>query len=113
MILINVIYFPFQHVAFLDILEETGVALQDDLRKKFGDNRLKYYKCNVLDEQQLFGVIQSVKDEFKYIDIVINNAGIMNDSLSHYKIEIELNVVSIRQGRYYFIKLFYNVRSTF
>lgn len=80
-------------MAFLDIQEEKAVELQENLNKRFGNNSVKYHKCNVLEEEHVVAIMREVKDEFGYIDILINNAGIMNDTLALYKTEISLNVV--------------------
>ncbi|KOB64250.1 putative alcohol dehydrogenase, partial [Operophtera brumata] len=79
------------HVAVLDINEKAGVSLQDELNAKYG-KKVKFYKCDVSDEEQLLGIFKAVVDEQGYLDVVVNNAGIMNDSLKTYRKMIEVNV---------------------
>ncbi|XP_052737557.1 15-hydroxyprostaglandin dehydrogenase [NAD(+)] [Bicyclus anynana] len=83
-----------KHVANLDV-DVTGVALQNNLNKKYGEKKVKYIKCDVSDDSQLFAAYDTVIKEHGYIDVVINNAGIMNDSKEKYKKEIEVNVTAL------------------
>ncbi|CAH0718857.1 unnamed protein product, partial [Brenthis ino] len=84
-----------KHVAFLDVTEDKGVALQTALSKKYGASKVKFFKCDVTDEDCLMGVYDAVLSDQGYIDVVINNAGIMNDSKEKYKKEIEINVTAL------------------
>ncbi|KOB67737.1 putative alcohol dehydrogenase [Operophtera brumata] len=86
-----------QHVAVLDINEKAGVSLQDELNAKYG-KKVKFYKCDVSDEEQLLGIFKAVVDEQGYLDVVVNNAGIMNDSLKTYRKMIEVNVTALCTG---------------
>ncbi|OWR47239.1 putative alcohol dehydrogenase [Danaus plexippus plexippus] len=83
-----------KHIANLDVAEKAGVAQQDELNKKYGTNILKFYKCDVSNEEQLMGAYQTILDEQGSIDIVINNAGIANDSKEKYKKEIDINFLA-------------------
>ncbi|XP_026317309.1 dehydrogenase/reductase SDR family member 11-like [Hyposmocoma kahamanoa] len=80
------------HVAVLDVDESNGKSLQQESITKYGANKVKFYKCDVINDDQLFSVFNSVKIEQGAIDVVINNAGIMNDSWETYKKEIAINV---------------------
>ncbi|XP_072943559.1 uncharacterized protein [Epargyreus clarus] len=82
-------------VAALDVNENAGLSLQEDLNSKYGTNHVKFIKCDVTDEKQLFGAYKTVLDENGSIDVVINNAGIMNDSINVYKKAIEVNVTAL------------------
>lgn len=84
----------FQHVAILDIAVEAGKALEAELNATYGAGKAKFFKCDVTDDDQLFNGFNVTLSEQGYIDVVINNAGFMNDSKRLYKKEIELNVVS-------------------
>ncbi|XP_049866995.1 15-hydroxyprostaglandin dehydrogenase [NAD(+)]-like [Pectinophora gossypiella] len=87
-----------KHISVLDVNEKAGVALQNELNSKYGANKIKFYKCDVTKDDQLFGAFASVKDDQGYLDVLINNAGIMNDSLPVYKKEIEINVTALVSG---------------
>ncbi|CAH0748030.1 unnamed protein product [Diatraea saccharalis] len=89
-----------KHVAILDVSVERGVNLQNELNSKFGTNKTKFYKCDVTNEEELFGVYKAVKEDQGVIDVVINNAGIMNDSLAAYKKAIDVNVTALISSTY-------------
>lgn len=55
---------------------------------------MKFIKCDVSNKEQLLGAFDKVNTELGYIDIVINNAGILNDSMQTYEKQIAINVVS-------------------
>ncbi|KAI8435230.1 hypothetical protein MSG28_003586 [Choristoneura fumiferana] len=83
------------HIAILDVDETTGVAFQNELNAQFGPNRSQFYPCDVTNDEQLFSGFNSVVDDQGSIDVVINNAAIMNDSPSFYKKEIAINVTAL------------------
>ena len=43
-------------VVLLDIMEEVGQETCRELRKKYGDNRVVFYKCDVTSEQDLVSI---------------------------------------------------------
>lgn len=89
----SVIFSP-QHVAILDIDEIVGVPFQEELNKQHGVGKAKFYRVDVTNDEQLFAAFQSVVTEYGGIDVVVNNAAIMNDMPHIYKKEIAINVVS-------------------
>lgn len=86
--------FFFQHVAILDIDEKTGVDFQNELNATYGAGKAKFYRVDVTNDEQLFEAFQATFEGQGGLDLVINNAGIMNDAPHIYKKEIEINVVS-------------------
>lgn len=85
-----------QHVAFLDIAEREGAALEAELLNKFGALRAKFIKCDIADESQLNSVFMQVIDKYRRLDGVINNAAVLNtDETSNFKKIIDVNFVSI------------------
>lgn len=72
---------------------EKGVELEKELNAKYGAQKLKFHKCDVTTDELHKAFDETVK-EFGYIDILINNAGIMNDHPTMYEKEIAINVVS-------------------
>lgn len=83
-----------KHVAALDVDVANGTVLEKSHTEKYGIGRIKFYKCDVTTEE-LDAAYDSVLKEHGYIDIVINNAGIMNDRLNAYLKEIEVNVTAL------------------
>ncbi|CAK1556074.1 unnamed protein product [Leptosia nina] len=77
-----------KHVTVTDVNDSAGKKLESELNSKF-KGRMKFIKCDVTVDEELFGVYNQIINEFGFIDVVINNAGIMNDSI--YKKAIEVN----------------------
>nr|XP_034840404.1 15-hydroxyprostaglandin dehydrogenase [NAD(+)]-like [Maniola hyperantus] len=84
-----------KHVAMLDIAEEAGIALQTELNKKHKESKSTFIKCDITDKERLYEAFKMVNDEIGYIDIVMNNAGILDDSSESYLMEININLVSL------------------
>lgn len=87
-----------KHVAILDVAEDSGRALENELNTKYGPNSVKFYKCDVTDEELFLELFDTVKNEQGYLDVVINNAAIMNDSYKSYKKQIDINVTALVTG---------------
>lgn len=66
-------------VALLDINAETGKSFVQDLEQKFGKDKVLFIECNVQSEEQLKAAFQKTVQTFGGIDIVCNNAGILNE----------------------------------
>ncbi|XP_061711997.1 15-hydroxyprostaglandin dehydrogenase [NAD(+)]-like [Cydia pomonella] len=84
-----------KHVAILDIDETRGTAFQNELNAEYGANKSKFYQCDVTNDDQLFAAFQSVVVGHGGLDLVVNNAGIMNDAPHVYKKEISINVTAL------------------
>ncbi|XP_052737808.1 15-hydroxyprostaglandin dehydrogenase [NAD(+)]-like [Bicyclus anynana] len=84
-----------KHVAMLDVSEEAGTALQDELNSKYNNNKVTFIKCDVADKENLLKAYKVINDEIGYIDVVINNAGILDDSPDSYMTEININLASV------------------
>ncbi|CAH2074427.1 unnamed protein product, partial [Iphiclides podalirius] len=84
-----------KHVAVLDVAEEAGIAFENELNSKYGNNKVKFIKCDVSKKEQLLQAFDKIKMEFEFIDIVINNAGILNDSLKTYEKQIDINITAL------------------
>ncbi|XP_047988189.1 15-hydroxyprostaglandin dehydrogenase [NAD(+)]-like [Leguminivora glycinivorella] len=84
-----------KHVAILDIDETKGTEFQNELNAEYGANKSKFYQCDVTNDDQLFEAFQSVVGGHGGLDLVVNNAGIMNDAPHVYKKEISVNVTAL------------------
>jgi NAD(P)-dependent dehydrogenase (short-subunit alcohol dehydrogenase family) len=62
-------------LVLLSDINEAGLAETEQFLKKL-QARYKCYKVDVGDREQITAFVKSVLDEFKYIDVLINNAGI-------------------------------------
>lgn len=67
-------------VALLDINAGAGKTLVEALEKKFGKDKCLFFECNVENEEQVKAAFQKTVDTFGGIDIVCNNAGILNEA---------------------------------
>ncbi|XP_026742459.1 15-hydroxyprostaglandin dehydrogenase [NAD(+)]-like [Trichoplusia ni] len=83
-----------RHVAALDIDTSNGQALQQDLTNKYGEGKVRFHKCDVT-TNEIDAVYDNVVNDFGYIDVVVNCAGIMNDRPNAYVKEIEINVTAL------------------
>ncbi|EZA58571.1 hypothetical protein DMN91_008947 [Ooceraea biroi] len=80
-------------VAICDINTEEGEKLVETLAAKYGKGRAIFSQCDVTDYPQFEESFQTTIAEFGHIDIVINNAGIMNDRFWELEVDINLNGV--------------------
>ncbi|KAG6452918.1 15-hydroxyprostaglandin dehydrogenase [NAD(+)]-like isoform X1 [Manduca sexta] len=83
-----------KHVAALDVDVSNGQALEREMTAKYGPGKIKFYKCDVT-TNDLEAAYESILNEYGYIDVVVNNAGIMNDRPNVYLKEITINVSAL------------------
>ncbi|KAJ2952590.1 hypothetical protein O0L34_g6913 [Tuta absoluta] len=82
-----------KHVAILDV-DITGKALAEELATKHGADKVKFYRCDVT-SNDLNEAYDDVLKSFGYIDVVVNNAGILNDGPNAYEKAIAVNVTAL------------------
>ncbi|XP_024866984.1 15-hydroxyprostaglandin dehydrogenase [NAD(+)]-like isoform X1 [Temnothorax curvispinosus] len=83
-------------VTICDINTEEGEKLVETLAAKHGKDRVIFSQCDVTDYPQFEESFQTTIAEFGHIDIVINNAGIMNDRF--WELEVDINLNGIIRG---------------
>lgn len=71
---------------------DAGENAADELGEKYGKHRVLFCHCDVTDYTQYEESFQSTITEFDRIDIVVNNAEIMNDRF--WELEVDVNLVS-------------------
>ncbi|KAF5305619.1 hypothetical protein FQR65_LT07700 [Abscondita terminalis] len=79
-------------VTLADINEEFGEKALNDLSEQFGNGKVLFIKVDVSDKNLLEDAFKQTVEKFNNIDILINNAGIMDDSV--WEKEIDINIVS-------------------
>ncbi|CAH2086744.1 unnamed protein product [Euphydryas editha] len=84
-----------KYVAILDIDEKSGKELEKDLATKYNAEKVKFYKCDVTNDDQLFGIFHEVAENLGVIDVVVNNAGIAHENMNTYKKEIAINYTAV------------------
>uniref|UniRef100_A0A2H1WQ20 15-hydroxyprostaglandin dehydrogenase [NAD(+)] n=1 Tax=Spodoptera frugiperda TaxID=7108 RepID=A0A2H1WQ20_SPOFR len=88
-----------KHVRLLDIDKKTGNALQDELRQKYGKDKVKFVKCDVTDDGQFFKALEDAKKDNGYLDLLVNNAGVAEqDSFARIRKLIEINITALING---------------
>ncbi|KAF5305618.1 hypothetical protein FQR65_LT07699 [Abscondita terminalis] len=83
-------------VTLADCNEEYGRKAEDELREKFGEQKVMFVKVDVTDINQVEDGFKKTVEHFKNIDILINNAGIMNDNI--WEKEIAINIKGTVNG---------------
>lgn len=78
-------------VSICDLDSDAGENACDELGQKFGKERVLFCHCDVTDYVQFEEAFQSTIGEFDRLDIVINNAEIMNDKF--WELEVDVNLV--------------------
>ncbi|XP_046435122.1 15-hydroxyprostaglandin dehydrogenase [NAD(+)]-like [Neodiprion fabricii] len=84
------------HVAILDLANSNGDEAVKKLEKEFGKGKAIFIVCDVAKAQDLEDGFAKTVKEFGGLDIVINNAGIMDDS--RWELEINVNITAVVRG---------------
>ncbi|XP_050665835.1 15-hydroxyprostaglandin dehydrogenase [NAD(+)]-like [Leptidea sinapis] len=77
-------------VAVLDIAEAASKTFVASLNEKF-PGKAVFIKCDVSKEDEIKTAFQQVLYENKQIDVIINNAGVINESLDQWRTASEVN----------------------
>ncbi|XP_047504852.1 15-hydroxyprostaglandin dehydrogenase [NAD(+)]-like [Pieris napi] len=80
-----------KHVTITDTNVTAGRQLEKELETKF-KGRVKFVKCDVRNDEELFDIYKTIIDDHGFIDVVINNAGIANDSIDVYRTALNVNI---------------------
>ncbi|EJY57503.1 AAEL017418-PA [Aedes aegypti] len=78
-------------VSICDLDSDAGELTAKELEHEFGANRVLFCHCDVTDYIQFEEAFQYTKSVFHDIDIVINNAEIMNDKFWELEVDVNLN----------------------
>ncbi|XP_057677725.1 15-hydroxyprostaglandin dehydrogenase [NAD(+)]-like [Corythoichthys intestinalis] len=84
-------------VVLLDVNESAGESLMDSLNED-GQNRALFLTCDVTSEQQLKGVFKIIAENFGGIDILCNNAGIVDEK--NWEQTVDINLLGVIKGTY-------------
>ena len=78
-------------MAICDINEKDGELLCKHLTGKYGRDKVIFCECDVTDYTQFEEAFNTIMETFGGLDIVINNAGVLNDRL--WELEVDVNLV--------------------
>ncbi|XP_063536827.1 15-hydroxyprostaglandin dehydrogenase [NAD(+)]-like [Cydia strobilella] len=79
-----------KHVAILDIAEAKGKETAEQLNNTY-PGKVTFIKCDVSDEDSISMSFNQVVDTVNQLDVVINNAGIFNDSPTLWRKSCDVN----------------------
>ncbi|KDR14911.1 15-hydroxyprostaglandin dehydrogenase [NAD(+)]-like [Zootermopsis nevadensis] len=85
-----------QNVAVLDFDARKGENAVKELKKEYGSGRVIFIKTDVTNATELEEGFKKTYETFKALDIVINNAGILDDG--RWELEIAINVNAVVRG---------------
>ncbi|XP_025832268.1 15-hydroxyprostaglandin dehydrogenase [NAD(+)]-like [Agrilus planipennis] len=79
-------------VELVDVNADLLQKAKEQIAKEFGPDKVDFTKADVTDKNQLEAAFKKAIQVFNQLDIVINNAGILDDV--NYEKEIQINCVS-------------------
>lgn len=82
----------FQKVAVVDIDEQAGQDFVAKLNETY-NNSVIFVKCDVSKEPEIDHCFNIVVKEFGNVDVLINNAGIMSDLETTWRLASDVNYV--------------------
>ncbi|KAM3602212.1 uncharacterized protein V6R79_026315 [Siganus canaliculatus] len=77
-------------VVLLDVNEAAGKQFKEVLDKQYGKERTVFLKCDVQSDEQIKAALQKTIETFGGIDILCNNAGILNENEWEKTVSINL-----------------------
>lgn len=83
-------------VAVIDLPTSKGREAVATLENEFGGSRVVFFGCDVTRADELKDTFEKVVDTFGRLDVLINNAGMLNDK--HWERTIDLNVNALIRG---------------
>ncbi|XP_041949429.1 15-hydroxyprostaglandin dehydrogenase [NAD(+)] [Alosa sapidissima] len=85
-------------VSLFDVVEDSGNATKTAFDKEFGPDRTLFCVCDVTSEKQFTDAFQKTVQTFGGIDIVCNNAGIINET--DWEKTVAINLSGVIRGTY-------------
>ncbi|RXN04760.1 15-hydroxyprostaglandin dehydrogenase [NAD(+)]-like protein [Labeo rohita] len=85
-------------VALIDVNKSLGDELKSTLDQEYGRDRTEFFTADVTSEEDLKGALEKIVKTFGRIDILCNNAGIINEK--HWEKTIAVNLGGVVRGTY-------------
>ncbi|XP_013401741.1 15-hydroxyprostaglandin dehydrogenase [NAD(+)] [Lingula anatina] len=83
-------------VALSDIDTKLGAEALNKLMTQYGESNVIFIKCDVTKDEEIEDALKKTKATFGRLDIIMNNAGIVNEK--DYKLCISVNVTAVISG---------------
>nr|XP_031831101.1 peroxisomal hydratase-dehydrogenase-epimerase-like [Nomia melanderi] len=83
-------------VALIDIRESAGTEAMNALNAEFGRNRAVFFHCDVTNNSQFDDTFKTAVKTLGGLEILINNAGVINES--DFSKAIDVNVTAVIRG---------------
>ncbi|CAH1114286.1 unnamed protein product [Psylliodes chrysocephalus] len=83
-------------VALADIDETAAESALQQINNEFGPGKASFVKTDVTSNESFEAAFKKTIDYFKHVDILINNAGMVNDKL--WEKEVDINLKGTIQG---------------
>ena len=80
-------------VYFCDIDSEEGAKIQKEFAEKYGDQNIKFQKCDVRKEHEFTAFYGEVIQTYGSVGLMVNNAGIVHETEWRRCVDINLNGV--------------------
>ncbi|XP_071316846.1 15-hydroxyprostaglandin dehydrogenase [NAD(+)]-like [Trachinotus anak] len=85
-------------VVLLDVNDTAVKSLKEALDKQYGQERTLFLNCDVESEEQVKAAFQKTVETFGGLDILCNNAGILNES--EWEKTVSINLVGVIRVAY-------------
>ncbi|XP_045215960.1 15-hydroxyprostaglandin dehydrogenase [NAD(+)]-like [Mercenaria mercenaria] len=77
-------------VCFADVNVADGLQTEQTFKQTYGEDKSMFVKCDITNDTDFTGLWKTALEKFKSVDIVVNNAGILNERQPQKTIEINL-----------------------
>ncbi|XP_071171439.1 15-hydroxyprostaglandin dehydrogenase [NAD(+)]-like isoform X2 [Mytilus edulis] len=83
-------------VCFCDVDVQQGKQTENELKKNFGDDNVQFLPCDVQKDEEFKDFFTRVIQKYNTVDIMVNNAGIMNEN--QWRTTIDINLTAVIHG---------------
>ncbi|XP_060563554.1 15-hydroxyprostaglandin dehydrogenase [NAD(+)]-like [Ruditapes philippinarum] len=77
-------------VCFADVNVTEGLQTEQSFKATYGEDNSMFVKCDVTSETDFNGLWKTALEKFKSVDLMVNNAGILNENIPQKTIEVNL-----------------------
>ncbi|XP_013418615.1 15-hydroxyprostaglandin dehydrogenase [NAD(+)]-like [Lingula anatina] len=85
-----------QQVTIADIDETNGSVALNKLATQHGEENVTFIKCDVTKDAKIRDALMRTKSKFGRLDVIMNNAGIMNEK--DFELLININLTAVIRG---------------